>query len=222
MLNEIVLSDVGAEDAERVIEEAVATYAAIHRPAKWCVGPWTRPDDFGERLSRRGFRSWEVRGMGASTTLDVGRPADVDVRAIEAPELDRFVALSMEGWAMSADQLVVERATHLAALAQIPRVAWFFAATMGEDWVGTAGVLLRDGYAYLVGAQALARARGKGVYRALVAARLAFLREHGVPYAVTHARESTSAPLLAHLGFETLFRSKCFLLDAPLERRSEG
>jgi FMN phosphatase YigB (HAD superfamily) len=51
----------------------------------------------------------------------------------------------------------------------------------------------------------------RGVYRALVA-RLAFLRERGIAYAVTNAREATSAPMLEHLGFETLFRGACYEL----------
>jgi hypothetical protein len=51
------------------------------------------------------------------------------------------------------------------------------------------------------------------VYRSLVAARLAFLHERGVDYAVTQARESTSAPILEHLGFETLFRGRCHVID---------
>ena len=82
--------------------------------------------------------------------------------------------------------------------------------------VGTAGIFGRDRCGYFVGGVVQPSARGRGVYRALVAARLAFLRARGVPYAVTQAREATSAPMLEHLGFETLFRSTCWRLD--LER----
>jgi hypothetical protein len=32
--------------------------------------------------------------------------------------------------------------------------------------------------------------------------------------AVTHAREATSAPMLEHLGFETLYPYECLYLDA--------
>lgn len=81
--------------------------------------------------------------------------------------------------------------------------------------VGTAWLSLREDYAYLLGTQVFEAARGRGAYRALVAARLAFLRERGIDVAVTHAREATSAPMLEHLGFETLFRSRCYLKAAP-------
>ena len=81
------------------------------------------------------------------------------------------------------------------------------------DGLGAGSILLREDYGYLVGTAVVERARGRGVYRALVGARLAFLHQRGIEYAVTHARESTSAPMLEHLGFETLFRGRCYLLE---------
>src|SRR5262245_251157 len=83
LLNEIILSSVPAEQADRVIDEAIATYRAHRKPVKWCVGPWTRPEDFGERLARRGFGSWDVRGMGCKTSLDLDVPGDVAVHLVE-------------------------------------------------------------------------------------------------------------------------------------------
>src|SRR5262245_36567903 len=69
-LNEVYLSQVDARDAEGVIDEVVATYRSHGRATKWCVGPWTRPLDFGERLERRGFRPWDSRGMAVATSLE--------------------------------------------------------------------------------------------------------------------------------------------------------
>jgi len=48
--------------------------------------------------------------------------------------------------------------------------------------------------------------RKRGLYRAMVAARLAHARAHGIPLATSHAREATSAPILAALGFDTVCR----------------
>jgi GNAT superfamily N-acetyltransferase len=213
MLNEILLSDIAPEETERAIEDAIAAYAAIGRPVKWCVGPWTRPADFGERLLRRGFRSWDVRGMGCHTALEMVSAGAAVVREVGEADLDRYVALSLRGWSLPTDQADVDRRTCLAALRASPPAAAFFAASVGDVWVGTAALAVPDGYGYLLGTQVLEEARGQGVYRALVAARLAWLRERGIGYAVTHAREATSAPMLAHMGYETLFRSKCYVLD---------
>jgi hypothetical protein len=53
-----------------------------------------------------------------------------------------------------------------------------------------------------------------GAYKALVAARLEALRAGGQEYAVTNAPVKTSAPILAHLGFETLFSTAAYTLPA--------
>ncbi len=212
VLNEVVLSCVDSSEAERVIDETLALYRSSGHPTKWCVGPWTRPEDFGERLARRGFSSWDVRGMGCDTAaLDT---APLRVTVDEAPEqsLDSYVATELQGWSLPPAEAQPHRAAYLAALRARPRTVHLFVARLEGAAVGTAGLVLRDGYAYLLGAQVLEATRGLGAYRALVAARLAFLRQRGIGYAVTQAREATSAPILEHLGFETLFRSKCYRL----------
>jgi len=202
--NEVLLSRVDAEDAERVIDDVVATYRALRKPTKWCTGPWTEPGDFGQRLSRRGFSSWETRGMGIATDADVHAPAATVRRVETEADLDAYVATSALAWASPASP--VQRDAYLRALGRelVPFVA---------DGLGAGAILLRDDYGYLVGTAVAEHARGRGVYRALVAARLAFLRARGIAYAVTHAREATSAPILERLGFETLFRGRCYLLD---------
>jgi len=52
----------------------------------------------------------------------------------------------------------------------------------------------------------LADYRGRGLYRALVQARLAHARARGITLATSHAHEATSAPILETLGFETVCR----------------
>lgn len=222
MLNEIAFSQVEAADAERVIDEGIATYRACGQPVKWCVGPWTKPADFGERLARRGFRSWDVRGMGCSTDLvldgasrarEHGSADFIHVERVTPATLEEYLVTSHQGWGVPIDALERARQRHLDGIVgAAPRVL-LFTARLGDQAVGTGAIFLRDEFGYLVGTQVLDHARGRGVYRALVGARLRALRERGLEYAVTQAREATSAPMLEHLGFETLFRSKCFMLD---------
>jgi len=202
--NEVLISRVAADDAERVIHEVVAEYRALGKPTKWCIGPWTEPDDFGERLARRGFSSWATRGMGCATDARIGA-GEVRVRVVEtARDVDDYVRTSARAWSTAEDP--VQRRAFEAALGNE------LVAFVADD-VGAGAILLRDDYGYLVGTAVHESARGRGVYRALVAARLAWLRDRGAEYAVTQAREETSAPILEHLGFETLFRGRCYLLD---------
>ena len=213
-LNEVVYSQLRADDAERTIEAVIASYGALGKPVKWCVGPWTRPDDFGERLARRGFRAWDVRGMGIETRTRLEAAGDLDVREVDETSVSEYVDASMRGWNTPPSERPAELTTHRAALAESPRRVHLFLARAGGELVGTAGLVLRGAYGYLTAAQVLGEARGRGAYRALVASRLSFLAARGIEYAVTHAREATSAPILEHLGFETLFRSQCWLLEA--------
>jgi hypothetical protein len=213
-LNEIYISELDDRDAERVIDEVVAEHRAFRKRVKWCVGHWTRPTDFRERLVRRGFETVPVRVMACSAELAVGVPPAVSAVEVGMDGVDAYVDAVTKAWGMREDQLELERCSHRAALAATPRTAHFFTASIAGTSVATAGVFLRDGFGYLVGGQVLAEARGRGAYRGLVAARLAFLRARGITLAITHALEGSSAPMLEHLGFETLYRFDCMILAA--------
>ena len=86
-----------------------------------------------------------------------------------------------------------------------------FLARAGGVPAGVAGVALLPRSAYLMGAVVLRAFRGRGIYRALIAARLAAAAARGIPIATTQAREDTSAPRLERLGFETVCRYPVFL-----------
>jgi GNAT superfamily N-acetyltransferase len=67
--------------------------------------------------------------------------------------------------------------------------------------VGTGGVSMIDGVARLWGGAVLESARGQGVYRALLAARLAYGVKHGASMALVKGRVQTSGPILRRAGF---------------------
>lgn len=211
VLNEIVLSQVDEAEAERVIDDAIAEYTSAGQPIKWCVGPWTRPADFAERLAKRGFRHWDTRGMACDTSLELGGAPSVSIEEVGEEGLDDYLGVMMRGWSMPEDQRSLERKMHLAAIRSPSRIAHFFVARSERELLGTAWLVDRGDYGYLVGAQVLEHARGRGLYRALIAARLAHLRRRGIRWAVTQAREATSAPILEKLGLETVFRAQCWV-----------
>jgi len=143
-----------------------------------------------------------MRGMGIATDAPIS--SSMVVRRIEARDVDAYVETSAAAWGIAPD--AVQREAFLRGLDR--ELVMFLAGDLGAG-----AILLREDYGYLVGTAVKESARGRGVYRALVAARLAFLRDRGIAYAVTQARESTSAPILEHLGFETLFRGRCHVID---------
>jgi GNAT superfamily N-acetyltransferase len=213
-LNEVMLSQVETALAEATIDETIAVYRKYRLPIKWCVGPRTAPEDMGERLRRRGFQPWDVRGMGCDpAACELATPDEVTVEAVDEWNLPVFVDTMASGWSLADDQKEPTAGQFRSALRAEPRTVHLYLARIGARPVGTAGLILRKDYAYLIGSQIEPAARGRGLYRALIEARLRFLRERGVALAVTQAREKTSAPMLEHLGFETLFRSQCWLLE---------
>ncbi len=198
-------------DVERLIDETVATYRACGQPTKWRVGPWSRPLDLGVRLVRRGFQGSGVRGMGIATYHVMRVPDGVRVEEVTVTTLDRYLDAMGRGWAI--EMTAVDREVFARSLEEAPRVARHFMALVGGDVAATGALVDREDYGYLLGAQVLAGARGRGVYKAMVAARLSSLRERGLEYATTNAMEATSAPILTHLGFETLYQATSYVLD---------
>jgi GNAT superfamily N-acetyltransferase len=74
-------------------------------------------------------------------------------------------------------------------------------AYLGGVPVGAGGLEVVDGVARLWGGGVIESARGQGVYRALLAARLAYAVAHGATMALVKARIDTSSPILARAGF---------------------
>lgn len=67
--------------------------------------------------------------------------------------------------------------------------------------VGSAGIAMADGVARLWGGAVLETARGQGVYRALLGARLKYGASHGATMGLVKGRVDTSGPILRQAGF---------------------
>lgn len=139
--------------------------------------------------------------MGIATHAVIS--SSCEVTRVDHASLDAYVSTGAAAWSLPVDE--VQREAFGRALDN--ELVAFIAGNLGAG-----AILLREDHGYLVGTAVKEGARGRGVYRSLVAARLAFLHERGIEYAVTQARESTSAPILEHLGFETLFRGRCHVI----------
>lgn len=93
------------------------------------------------------------------------------------------------------------------------RPGWFLASLAGRS-VGAGGYTLAGEVARLWGAAVVPSARGKGVYRALIAARAADARARGGTLGLVHAMAATSSPVLQRVGFrkvgeQRVYRAAC-------------
>lgn len=81
--------------------------------------------------------------------------------------------------------------------------------------VGTGGLSLADGVARLWGGGVAPAARGRGVYRAVLAARLAYAVDHGATMALVKGRIETSGPILRRVGFAAYGQERSYRLSVP-------
>jgi GNAT superfamily N-acetyltransferase len=203
-LNEVLFSALDARDADAIIDATIAEYRALGLKFRWSVGPGSAPADLGERLARRGLIASWGRGMARPTTppSDTGDPA-IEIAEVDATTLGAFSDVAARGWEMDRTQIAELNAQILAAPER--RQHMFLAYRHGEP-VASASYVAFPRSAYLIGGVVLPLHRGHGLYRALVVARLAHARARGLELATSHARESSSAPILERMGFATVCR----------------
>jgi len=211
--NEVVLSRIDASRADQIVHDVIRQYAELEVGFRWQVGPLTEPADLGDILARHGFTGADVRGMAIEPAAWRVAPSDVVVERVTRENLADYVAGVAEGWRDETPpdpNLADDVTRHLDG-----EQFCMFVAKVGGAVAGTAGYTVKPRSEYLTGGNVLPAFRGAGVYRALIDARLRRLAAAGCPLATTQARETTSAPILEHLGWETVCRFRVYRLDAP-------
>jgi GNAT superfamily N-acetyltransferase len=197
-LNEVIFSLLDERSADAAIDAAIATYRDLGLKFRWNAGPGSGPADLCERLERRGLAPSWGRGMARST--DGGGPLG-EVVEVDASTVDHYTHVMAAGWNADGAALLAQ---HRHVLAE-GRQCLFVEYCDGVPAAAASYVPFARS-AFLMGGVVLADYRGRGLYRALVQARLAHARARGIPLATSHAREATSAPILEKLGFETVCR----------------
>jgi GNAT superfamily N-acetyltransferase len=204
--NEVSVAQLRDEEADVVIDATIAQYRALGCKFVWRVGPDSAPADLAARLARRGLAHGVACGMARATEMEA--PAALRVDEVDADGVERYTETMASGWEI-ADAAPLLAANRIAVAE--PRLRGARAATMhlflawcdGEP-AATAASVVFERSVYLLGGVTRDGFRGRGLYRALVAARLAHARARGIGLATCHARAQTSAPILERLGFETL------------------
>lgn len=199
-LNSVNHCALDATEVDAAIDEALARYARHGLRFRWLVGPGSAPADLEERLARRGLVRSSVLGMYRETTRIAVEVADVRVEQVSGETVDEFTRAMAEGWGVEPGPL----AAYNRLLLERPKEQRLYLARIDGEVAGTAGLAVFERSVYLVGAVVLPKFRGRGVYRALTEGRLAVARHLGRSLATSQARESSSAPILARLGFESV------------------
>ncbi|WP_149084479.1 MULTISPECIES: GNAT family N-acetyltransferase [Microbacterium] len=169
---------------------------------------WTNPadtPDLEDELSRRGAVHFDTVTVFARPTVgrDIAVPSGVSAEVVRTRDQLREVdAINVPVWEqqpLDEDGLRAEFADLTAALDA--GEGFRVLGRVDGRAVSTGGCTIVDGFTRLWGAATLEADRGRGVYRAVLAERLRESAARGARTALVKGRVSTSAPILARVGF---------------------
>jgi GNAT superfamily N-acetyltransferase len=201
----VLYSDLDETTAGAAIDEQIAYFRDRQQPFDWKVYAHDRPADLAQRLAARGF---ELEEEDAIMALDMANapaallaePA-VDVRRLTDPaQLADVVAVLEPVWDENFNWIYERLSEHMA----IPNYLSVFVAYV-EGQPACAGWIYYSSphFAGLWGGSTLAAYRGRGLYTAVLAARVREARARGVPYLTIDAG-AMSRPIVERHGFVTI------------------
>ncbi|WP_182526208.1 GNAT family N-acetyltransferase [Nocardioides dongkuii] len=207
----------------RPLGEAFAAALTAARTLDWpellCWVRLDAPPGWEDLLRSRGATPVETLDVLALDlrpgTPDLGVPPDSEVRPVDGPDLLRdFDAVNVEvfGGELPPEEHVEAESVRAAADLAAGRAARMVAYVDGEP-VGSGGLTVADGVARLWGGAVLEASRGRGVYRALLAARLEYAAAHGASVALVKGRVETSGPILRRAGFAPYGQERSYRLS---------
>jgi GNAT superfamily N-acetyltransferase len=201
-----------SETAE-VIREARAIFASRHLPFMWTIDPDAQPPDFAEHLASNGVHpdphGAESQVMVMSIDATVESPpikgleihdALADLETFRKADGAAVEAFEANMPAESPESIAMQDRRRLNFRAQGNR--HLLLATVDGEPAGAAGMgIFPPAAAILQGGAVRPQFRGRGIYRALVAARQEIARQANVD-GLTVWGGHMSGPILAGLGFE--------------------
>lgn len=219
---QVAWSHLQPDDVPSAVEEAISEVRGHRKQVlHWWVRASTDPVDTEQRLLDLGFTpledveilSWDL----ARDPAEIPVPADVTVTLVDDEAGVRTVhEVGARGFGSpqvteDAMQRYLEE-FRTSRTSGNPTEFNFLARVDGEP-AATGGVSLVGEGARLWGASVLPEFRGRGAYRALLAARLRHAAASGAGFALTKARTGTSGPILRRLGFHSHGFERCLSIS---------
>lgn len=203
----VIWNDLSSADADAAISVEQARFAELGQSFEWKHFGHDLPTDLLERLLAAGFEAEEAEAL---MVLDLQAPpgwiasdGGHDVRALGIEGWDDVAHVLVTVWPHLAGEFVPRFRTEIEAAPERVRlfVAYVDDAPVSAGWTVDGGP--PSPFVGLFGGATLAEHRGRGFYRALVAARARFARARGKRILTVDAGPM-SAPILERLGFVRL------------------
>jgi GNAT superfamily N-acetyltransferase len=203
-------------ELDRLIARQRDLFAARGEAVEWKVYGHDLPEDLPARLARAGFvpeeRETVMVGLAAELAVDAPPPEGVVLRRVTGTaDLRRIADLKSAVWGDDESWLV----EHLASMIDAaPDGIVVLVAESGGEVASAAWLEFEPGteFAGLWGGSTLPAWRGRGLYRALVAARARLAVERGVRFLRVDASDD-SAPILRRLGLRPVTTTTPYVLS---------
>jgi ribosomal protein S18 acetylase RimI-like enzyme len=218
--------DVGVSGAEldRLIARQRDYFAGRGEAVVWQTRAHDEPADLTARLRAAGFVPEEERTVLIGLTAELATapvlPGGVVLRWVTADaDMRRIAALESAVWGQDWSWLGENLIGRIAAA---PDDIAVVAAEAGGEVVCAAWLAFfppgPDSFARLLGGSTLPQWRGRGIYRALVAARAQRAAARSVKYLQVYA-SGDSAPILRRLGFRAVTTTTAYVWTPPQPAR---
>jgi hypothetical protein len=207
------------EEVEDTLAEVRTLLARLERTAaSWEVSSSATPADLAQRLQELGLaldREPHVVSM-VLTEPPPPAPSELDVRPVTSAD-EYVAAVRVQHVAFETPEDARERELDDAArnfeLWESSPHSVLYVAWLGGEPVAAGRATFADAGAVLNGGATLPEARGRGAYRALVAARWEEAVRRGTPALITQAG-AMSRPILRRLGFREVAEIVVLIDDA--------
>jgi GNAT superfamily N-acetyltransferase len=207
MLNSVTRTRADANGLQPLIDEVCLAHSQVR--SRWLVRELAQRTELENQLAKAGYQESQVHDTYtlASAHAFLSTATGFRVERVEnMSHLRDAITVLDEVFGQSAASDEAELQLFFAACTGPQARVQRFVAYDKHDGSAvatgafTAYASLR--FAYLWGGGTVPRARGRGCYRAVLAARIARAHELGLQRVGLYAIRETSAPILARLGFE--------------------
>ena len=200
--------------ADPTIATIRARFATSGKSFGWVTSVTSRPLDIARRLTAAGFvQADEMAGMVLSDPAVRIQLADVQIQPATTDEQRQAVDMSAEAYAIPAD--VASWFTEMQIASGSTTYHAYVADRETPVAFGNLVVVPGTSTVLLAGAGTLPEYRGRGIYTALVARRLADAWMGGAEAAIIQAARQTSAALCARLGFREVLPMELYAWVPP-------
>lgn len=216
--NEVLFSNLGDAASDAEIDAEIDRYHRIGRPMRWCVYPWDRPVDLGQRLLARGASQAEVWALIAENDLPLRMVDGVEVEPVTSSTSEAFSTYMdqmITRWGYPADEAEFRRARYARLIdAEQPTLMLFLGRYRGEP-AGGGACFLRHDHAYFTGDFVRVGYEARGLLQSLHAARHQAMSAMGLRWATGHGRLSGTAQWVRRFGWKVVFEYQIYQLEPP-------